>query len=210
MSNDGGIKVVNREFNPKKKEGIFTEKIWNITSSADHQPYPYSKMIAEREAWSISKEQKRWDLVVINPGWILGPSLSKRTDSQSIKTMIEFGNGTYYRFGVPEFWNGIVDVRDVAFSHIKAGFTPEASGRHILVSGEITLIDLADILRNNFGDAYRFPRKKSPKFMVWLTGPMFGFSRKYISRNVGYRIRFDTSYSKTDLGMPCLQVSLFR
>lgn len=186
--------------------GIFTEKNWNTTSSADHQPYPYSKTIAEKTAWTISREQDRWDLVVINPGWILGPSLSKRTDSQSIKTMIEFGDGTFYRFGVPEFWNGIVDVRDVASAHIKAGFTPGASGRHILVSGEATLINLADILRQNFGDAYRFPRKEAAKWMVWFTAPLFGFTRRYIARNIGYRIRFDTSYSKADLGMSYIPV----
>ena len=181
--------------------GIFTEKNWNTTSSADHQPYPYSKTIAEKTAWAISKQQERWDLVVINPGWILGPSLSKRTDSQSIKTMIEFGDGTFYRFGVPEFWNGIVDVRDVASAHIRAGLMPGASGRHILVGGEMSLVELAEILRRNFGAGYRFPRTKAAKWMIWLTAPLFGFSRKYIARNVGYRVRFDTSYSKTDLGM---------
>jgi len=60
--------------------GIFTEKDWNITSSAEHQPYPYSKTIAEKEAWAITKEQDQWDLLTINPGWILGPSVSKRKD----------------------------------------------------------------------------------------------------------------------------------
>ena len=107
--------------------GIFTEKEWNITSNAEHQPYPYSKTIAEKEAWAIAKEQDQWDLLTINPGWILGPSLSKRKDSMSISTMIQFGDGTY-KAGVAELWNGIVDVRDVASAHIKAGYTPEASG----------------------------------------------------------------------------------
>lgn len=187
------------------KGGIFTEKQWNVTSNADHQPYSYSKTIAEKEAWAIAKEQDRWDLLTINPGLILGPSVSKRTDSMSIGTMIQFGNGTY-KMGVPELWSGIVDVRDVATAHINAGFTPEASGRHIITSGEATLLDIADILLKHFGDDYPFPRKQVPKFLFWLIAPMKGFTRKYASRNAGIQIKFDNSYSKADLNMSYIPI----
>ncbi len=186
-------------------QGVFTESEWNETSNAEHQPYSYSKTIAEKEAWAIAKEQDHWDLLTINPGWILGPSLSKRTDSLSISTMVQFGDGTF-KAGVPQLWNGIVDVRDVASAHIKAGFTPEASGRHIIVSGEATLLDLAHMLRRHFGDIYPFPRRQSPKFIFWLIAPMFGYTRKYVSRNVGHQIKFDNSYSKTDLGMSYIPI----
>jgi nucleoside-diphosphate-sugar epimerase len=187
------------------KGGIFTEKEWNVTSSADHQPYAYSKTIAEKEAWAIAKEQNQWDLLTINPGWILGPSVSKRTDSMSISTMIEFGDGTYKR-GVPELWNGIVDVRDVAAAHIKAGFTSEASGRHIIVSKEATLLDIANILLKHFGDDYPFPRREAPKILFWLIAPVYDRTRKYVSRNAGIRIKFDTSYSKTDLSISYIPI----
>src|SRR5204863_2546437 len=40
-----------------------TEEDWNTTSTLDHQPYPYSKTVAEREAWDICGAQDRWDLV---------------------------------------------------------------------------------------------------------------------------------------------------
>jgi nucleoside-diphosphate-sugar epimerase len=185
--------------------GLFTEKEWNVTSSAEHNPYPYSKTMAEREAWAIAKQQDRWDLVTINPGWIIGPSLSKRKDSMSISTMIQLGDGTF-KTGVPELWNGIADVRDVASAHIKAGFTPKASGRHIIVSGEASLFDLANILRKHFGDTYPFPRRQAPKFLFWLIAPLLGYTRKYVSRNVGHQIKFDNSYSKADLGMSYIPV----
>jgi nucleoside-diphosphate-sugar epimerase len=180
--------------------GIFTEKEWNITSNAEHQPYSYSKTIAEKEACAIAKEQDQWDLLTINPGLIFGPSLPKRKDSMSISTMIQFGDGTY-KAGVPELWNGISDVRNVASAHIKAGYTPEATGRHIIVSGEATLLDLAKIMRKYFGDDYPFPRRQVPKFLFWLIAPMRGFTRKYASRNAGIKIKFDNSYSKADLGI---------
>jgi dihydroflavonol-4-reductase len=185
--------------------GVFTEKEWNITSSAGHHPYPYSKMIAEKEAWTIAKKQDQWDLVTVNPGWILGPSLSKRKDSTSISAMIQFGDGTY-KSGVPEMWYPIVDVRDVASAHIKAGFTPEASGRHIIASGEAKLLDVANILRKHFGDVYPFPRRQVPKFLFWLIAPKLGFTRKYVSRNVGHQIKIDNSYSKVDLGMSYIPI----
>jgi nucleoside-diphosphate-sugar epimerase len=184
---------------------VFTEKEWNVTSSVEHLPYSYSKTIAEKEAWAMTKEQDQWDLITINPGWILGPSLSKRKDSMSISTMIQFGNGTF-KAGVPELWNGIVDVRDVASAHIRAGFTPEASGRHIIVSGEATLLDLANILRKHFGDGYPFPRRQAPKLVFWLIAPKYGYTRKYVSRNIGHQIKFDNSYSKADLKISYLPI----
>jgi nucleoside-diphosphate-sugar epimerase len=187
------------------KGGRFTEQDWNVTSRADHQPYSFSKTIAEKEAWAIAKEQDRWDLLTINPGWILGPSVSKRTDSTSIRTMIEFGNGTY-KNGVPELWSNIVDVRDVATAHIKAGFTPEASGRHIVVSAEATLLDIAKILQKHFGRAYPFPRREAPKFLFWLVAPVYGHTRKFVSRNVGIPVKFDNAYSKTDLHMAYIPI----
>jgi len=185
--------------------GILTEKEWNMTSSAEHQPYSYSKTIAEKEAWAIAKEQDQWDLLTINPGWILGPSLSKRKDSMSISFMIQFGDGTF-KTGVPELHNGIVDVRDVASAHIKAGYTPEASGRHIVASGEASLLDIAHILRKEFGDRYPLPRRQAPKFLFWLIAPMMGYTRIFVGKNVGIHIKLDNSYSKTDLGMSYIPV----
>lgn len=185
--------------------GIFSEKDWNITSSAEHQPYQYSKTIAEKEAWAIAKEQNQWDLLTINPGWILGPSLTKRNDSMSISTLIQFGDGTY-KTGVPEMWNSIADVRDVASAHVKAGYTPEASGRHIVANEVTTLLDLARILRKHFGDGYPFPRMQVPKFLFWLIAPMQGFTRKFVSNNIGFQIKIDNSYSKTDLNMSYIPI----
>jgi len=123
----------------------------------------------------------------------------------SIKTMIEFGNGAY-KSGVPELWSGIVDVRDVATAHIKGGFTPQASGRHILVNKELALLDIAKNLRKYFGDSYPFPRREAPKFLFWLIAPMYDRTRDYVSKNVGIPIKFDNSYSKSDLDMSYIPI----
>jgi nucleoside-diphosphate-sugar epimerase len=174
----------------KTSNNIFTENEWNETSSVNHNPYSFSKTVAEKEAWKIAKSQNQWDLVVINPGWILGPSLSKRKDSFSIKTMIEFGNGTY-RTGVPKIFVGVVDVRDVAKAHINACFLPEAKGRHIIVSKTMSFMDIADIIRKHFKNKYPLPSIIVPKPIFWLIAPFLGFTRKYVTKNVGQEIYYD-------------------
>ena len=56
----------------KVPNGVFTEEIWNTTASLEHQPYAYSKVLAEKEAWEIAGLQTKWDLVVVNPSLVAG------------------------------------------------------------------------------------------------------------------------------------------
>ena len=181
-------------------ENAFSEEHWNTTSSETHQPYNYSKTVAEKEAWKISRDQDRWDLVAINPSAVFGPSLTKNTISGSVSLMKQFGDGTA-RFGVPDLTLGMVDVRDVAQAHIQAGFTPEASGRHIVSAGEIELIEIGRILQEHFGSGYPFPKRISPKFVVSLVAPLLGMTRAFVKKNVGYKVRFDNAYSIKDLNL---------
>ena len=180
--------------------GRFTEQHWNTTSSLSHSPYSYSKTVAEKEAWRICEAQNRWDLLAINPGFVLGPSLTKRKDSTSIEMMLNFANGEF-KTGVPELWMGIVDVRDVAQAHVLAGLKPEASGRHILVSESYNILDMAQILKQKHGNQYAFPPRQIPKPLIWLIAPFVGFTREYVAKNIGIKIEFDNQYSQQDLGL---------
>lgn len=178
----------------------FTEDDWNTTSSLTHQPYNYSKVMAEKTAWEIANAQDRWDLVVINPGFVLGPSLTTASDSATMATMKQIVGGTM-RMGAPALAVGAVDVRDIALAHIKAGYTPDAAGRHICVSRPMSFLEIGRVLRENFGGRYPFPRRELPKFMVWLAAPMSGVTFKYVTTNVGYPLRIDNSRARTRLGM---------
>jgi nucleoside-diphosphate-sugar epimerase len=178
---------------------ISTEDDWNTTSSPKHQPYYYSKTVAEKEAWRIAGEQTQWDLVVINPGFVLGPSLTNRTDSVSIDFMLSVMNGKYKR-GVPDLCYGVVDVRDVAKAHVLAGTNPAASGRHILAADTLTFLEIANILKKKYSN-YPLPKGNVPKPFLYLFGPLQGISWKFIKLNVGIPIQFDNSYSKKDLGI---------
>lgn len=178
----------------------FDESHWNETSSANHQPYSYSKVAAERKAWEIHDQQERWDLVCINPALVMGPSLTPNTQSGSVEVLQQFGNGTTI-IAVPPYWNGIVDVRDVAEAHLKAAFQPDAQGRYIISGGTLSLLEIGKILRAKFGYRYPFPHMVVPKFAFKLVAPLFGYSRKFVELNMGYPIYFDTRKSVQELGM---------
>jgi nucleoside-diphosphate-sugar epimerase len=180
------------------QNGIFTEEHWNKTSNLKHQPYAYSKTLAEQEAWNYEKNQDRWKLVTINPGFVMGPSLSQRTDSTSISFMRSLLKGDFKQ-GLPDLYFGVVDVRDVAQAHIKAAQEEKASGRHIMVSESMPAIEMVNILKNEFGSKYPLPKKRLSKTMLYIFGPMQGFNWKYIRKNIGIPIKFDNSYSKENL-----------
>ncbi len=71
------------------------ESIWNTTSSLTHNAYSYSKTMAEKAAWEMQKQQDSWDLVTIHPGFVMGPSLTKRVDSTSINTILRIVRGEF-------------------------------------------------------------------------------------------------------------------
>lgn len=178
----------------------FDESHWNTTSSTTHQPYPYSKVMAERKAWDMQKAQQRWDLVCINPALVLGPSLTPNTQSGSVEVLQQFTTGITL-LGVPPMWNGIVDVRDVADAHLQAAFQQNASGRYIISGGSMSLLEMGKILLQNFGQKFPFPRNQVPKKFFKLIGPKFGYSKDFIEKNMGYPIYFNADKSKRDLGM---------
>ncbi len=180
--------------------GIATEKDWNTTSSLTNQPYNYSKTLAEREAWNICGRQERWDLVVINPSFVLGPGIAPTSTSESFRLIKQLTDGTM-KTGVPRYEIAVVDVREVAEAHYRAGFTPDAEGRYLLSAGTRSFLQLAHALRQSFGPGYPLPSRELPKFLVWLMAPAAGLSRRMVSRNMGYPYRVDSSKSEEKLGI---------
>lgn len=176
-----------------------TEEIWNTSSSLDHQPYSYSKTVAEKEAWKIVAEQDQWDLVVINPSFVIGPGINPHATSESFDIMKKMGNGDF-KMGAPHYEIGAVDVRDLAVAHYNAGFIPEAEGRHIISAKDTSFLELGGMIKSKFPD-YPLPSKKLPKFLVWLAGPSQGLPRKMVAKNIGYPWKADNSKSKEQLNV---------
>jgi nucleoside-diphosphate-sugar epimerase len=186
----------------KTAKGVFTEEDWNTSSSLSHGAYSYSKTLAEREAWKIAGKQDRWDLVTINPSLVIGPGINPQATSESFNIIRQLGDGTM-KTGVPDIGFGVVDVRDLAIAHYNAGFIPNAKGRYIISGHNTSFYEMAQALLPEFGDNYLIPRRKLPKFIVWLVGPIINktLTRKYISRNVGIPWKGDNSKSIKELGM---------
>lgn len=186
----------------QKEKGIevLDETYFNQSSSVKHQPYSYSKVLAEKEAWKIAEAQSKWKLVVINPSFVMGPSLSKHSGSESLAFMQDMLGGKY-RMGAPDLMFGYVDVRDVAKAHILALEKADAEGRHLLAERTASVLDLVEMLKDKYGDQYKLPLMKAPKWLLLLIAPLFGLKRKFVQRNVGHQIYLDASKSREKLGL---------
>ena len=186
----------------KIPQGVFTEENWNTQSSLKHNPYSYSKTLAEKEAWKMAKAQNRWDLVTINPALVVGPGINPHATSESFSLIRQLGDGTM-KSGLPDWGIGIVDVRDVAKAHFKAAFTPEAQGRYITCGHNSSFPEMAEALVEKYGEKYPIPKKTLPKWLVWLAAPMVNkaMTRKSVQLNVNYPFKADNSKSIESLGM---------
>ncbi len=182
--------------------GRLTEDVWNQTASLKYQPYSYSKTLAEKKAWEIANNQNQWDLVTINPAFVLGPALNPRGSSESINVLKMLGGGEM-KMGAPKMGVGIVDVRDVAEAHYKAGFTPEAKGRYITAAHESNFLEMGTVLLPKYGDKFPLPKKALPKWLLMIVGPMTNklFTRQFVKNNVNIPWKADNSKIKNDLGI---------
>ncbi len=187
----------------KGADGMLTEKVWNTSSTLDYQPYSYSKTLAEKEAWKIAEAQKQWDLVVVNPSGVFGPSLNPLTsDSESLSIIKQYGDGTL-KIGAPKLGIGAVDVRDLAEAHFQAGFRPEANGRNIISGYNTDLLEVGLLLGKKYGNDYPLPKKALPKWLLMLVGPMVNkaLTRRFIKNNVDVSWKADNSKGKRELGV---------
>lgn len=183
--------------------GELTEEIWNSTSSLDYQPYSYSKTLAEKKAWEIAEAQNQWDLVTINPSFVLGPSQNPHNaTSESISVLKMLGGGDM-KMGAPKLGVGIVDVRDVAEAHYKAGYTPKAKGRYITSAHNSNFLEMGTVLLPKYGDKFPLPKKALPKWLLMIVGPFVDklFTRPFIRKNVNIPWNANNSKIKNELGM---------
>jgi nucleoside-diphosphate-sugar epimerase len=130
----------------------YDESDWTDPATPGLPAYPLSKTIAERAAWDfIEQHGKGTELVVINPTWIAGPTLTGAARS-SLQVFTAMLDGTMS--AVPRQRFGIADVRDVAELHIAAMATPGAAGKRYLALADgptTTFLGVASVLRERLG-----------------------------------------------------------
>lgn len=179
---------------------VMTEAQWNTTSTLTHQTYSYSKTVAERRAWDMAGEAA-YELVVINPGFVVGPGTMEKPTSESFSLITQIVDGTM-RMGTPDFDIGCVDVRDVALAHMRAAYTPDAEGRHITVSERMTFLAMGQAIGAEH-PKLPTPKRTMPKWIAKLVGPLTSsaLTRRVVERNIGHPWKFDNAKAKSALGM---------
>ncbi|GKV08416.1 hypothetical protein SLEP1_g20046 [Rubroshorea leprosula] len=91
--------------------------------------YPLSKTLAEKAAWEFAKE-KGLDVVVVNPGTVMGPVFCPTLNASMIMFLrLLQGCADPYE----NFFMGSVHFKDVALAHILVYENKSASGRHLCV-----------------------------------------------------------------------------
>ena len=100
----------------------------------------------------MTKQQSSWELIVLNPSFAMGLSLTSMTQSESLKFMADMLSGKY-KMGVAELNMGYVDVSDVVKAHVFC-LENKAEGCHILSERVTDLLSYANIIRAQYGNSY--------------------------------------------------------
>lgn len=169
-----------------EKDKIYDENDWIDTSHPG--AYYRSKMLAEKAAWDYVKdlpEDKKFELVVMNPGLIMGPILTG-TVGASIDIACQMLSKKMPM--LPDVDFDIVDVRDVAAAHLKGMVLPEASGhRHPLSTKVMTFQDIAIVMSEEFKpQGYSVPTTVAPHFVMKIVA-VFNSGVKLLIPALGQR-----------------------
>ncbi|KAH6820403.1 Rossmann-fold superfamily protein [Perilla frutescens var. hirtella] len=109
--------------------------------------YPLSKALAEKAAWKFA-EENGLDIVVVNPGMVVGPIIPPDLNS-SMKLML--------RVIQEGFFMASVHVQDVALAHLMLYENTSAAGRHLCVESLSRYEDFAEKMEILYPE-YKLPR----------------------------------------------------
>ena len=159
-------------FDTLEEKTYYDETDWSDPDNPSISHYAKSKTLAERAAWDFVKnEDNPFELAVINPALVIGPSLSGDLgESNKAIAMVATGK---MPVAVPLQF-GYVDVRDVATAHVLAMQNSNSNGeRFALAEKDLWYKDVAKVLRDNGFD-------KAPTFNVpvWLAKILANFSKE--------------------------------
>ena len=155
-----------------ESKSYYDENDWSDPENPAISHYSKSKTLAERAAWEfVENENNPFELAVINPALVIGPSLSGDLgESNKAIEMVATGK---MPVAVPLQF-GYVDVRDVAAAHILAMQIPASNGeRFALAEKDLWYGDVAKVLRDNGFD--KAPTLAVP---VWLAKILAIFSKE--------------------------------
>ncbi len=178
----------------------FDENDWSIPEEPVGG-YVRSKTLAERAAWDFVNslpDDKKLELVAINPGIVLGPILNDDygTSRELVRKLM-----ARELPGCPLVGWAPVDVRDVASAHLAAMTTPEAAGKRFCCAiDHAWMSEIAEILDKNFSSrGYRIPTRHVPNFVIRIFA-IFDKAAKLAIGDLGNRQDISNAQIKEILG----------
>ena len=185
----------------KAGDYVYTEKDWSVEAVCT--PYIKSKLKAEQAAWEFVKnldESKRFELSVVNPGYVQGPLLSANSGEGSKEFCQRILNGKLP--AIPDISIAIIDVRDVAAAHIAAMEKSEAAGnRYILSCRTVNFREYSTIIGNEFRpQGYKIVSRNLPKAVMWV-GKFFDSGLKQMYSSLGKNVQVSNERMVNELGI---------
>jgi dihydroflavonol-4-reductase len=179
----------------------FDESDWNESADPTTTPYPRSKVLAERAAYSHVErlpEDRRYVLSTMNPAMVLGPLLNASHDGTSPKLVGELISGRFPLY--PDMYFGLVDVRDVASAHALALENEGVKGRHILNHRGVRMAEICSVLRAaGFRRTPRFRMPSALMYPIALFHPRLSVA--FVRRRLGPMRVLDNRKSREELGL---------
>ncbi|XP_065869783.1 phenylacetaldehyde reductase-like [Euphorbia lathyris] len=117
--------------------------------------YHMGKTLAEQAAWKFAKDNSI-DLITLHPVFVIGPLLQPILN-MSAEVILNLVNGCKE---YPNSYYSSVDVRDVAYAHIKALEMSSANGRYCLVERYAHFSEILNILHQHYPTTLHLPEKK--------------------------------------------------
>ena len=147
-----------------KLSGHYGTDSWS-DPDANIGTYAKSKTLAERVAWEFA-DTNSIDLVVINPGGVLGPTLTGKVEGESLTFISDIINGKYPL--VPDISVLLIDVRDVAKLHVAAITAEGAVGKRFIAASDEPLHfkEVTGILKD--AGYKKASTRQAPKFLLKL------------------------------------------
>ncbi|WP_278265706.1 NAD-dependent epimerase/dehydratase family protein [Nocardia sp. AG03] len=145
-------------------DAVRTERDWTVLDRA--AAYQKSKTLAERAAWDfVESHRGAPQLVVLNPGMILGPLLEARTSTSHVPVQRLLARAV--PGSVRTGWSP-VDVRDLAVAQRLAMEVPAAEGNRYICAGEpLWMGDLAKLLARDYAEqGFRVPTRVLPDVLI--------------------------------------------
>jgi nucleoside-diphosphate-sugar epimerase len=186
--------TVSMMYRPNRpSEFTFSESDWSDPEWLALSAYIVSKTRAEKAAWEFMKKQSaEKKLTVVNPGFVLGPSLDEDIGT-SLQVLELFLKRKYP--AIPQTAFPTVDIRDLSELHVRAMTLASTGGRRLIgCSDTLSMPEMASIMRNELGKAgARVPKMVLPDFVIRLMA-MFDSSMKNLIPDIGVKPIADAAY----------------